>query len=308
LPDVATELLRAPIRSGDHQITIFSRSEPPTTQNAGVSYKQVNYLDLPSLTTAFQGFDTCLCFLISHLDINNATQKNIIQACISAGVRRFAPSEWCLASNSGIPTYSNKDIIVTYLHDLRATNKLGNLEYCLFQPSVFMDYFAHPYPLSPTFTTFPFFIDFENRRAMILDEGTYPIVLTAVSDVSEYLALALNDPRPWPVVGDMQGCRTNSNQLLALGKKIRGGKWVVEYVKSEDVERGDLKTSWLPRFDHPAVPVDMREAFSKAFVLAFLRAMKTGAWDVGREWNQKFPQHKPVGLEEYLSKAWKGKA
>jgi hypothetical protein len=170
-----------------------------------------------------------------------------------------------------------------------------------------MEYFAHPYSLSPTFDTYPFFIDFENRRAMVLDDGTYTFVLTAVSDVSNFLALALDDPRPWPAIGGMQGCKTNINELLTLGKKIRGGEWLVEYLKSEDVEKGELTASWLPLFDHPAIPVHEREAFSKGFYLDFFRAMKRGAWEVGAEWNERFPEYKPYGLEEYLTKAWEGK-
>jgi hypothetical protein len=185
---------------------------------------------------------------------------------------------------------------------------LGGLEYCLFQPSVFVDYFAHPYPLSPNLMTWPFFVDFENRRAMIFDDGSIPIVLTAISDISEVLALALDDPNPWPVIGGIQGIRTNINEILALGKKIRGGEWKVEHVKSEDVAKGELKTSWVPEFDHPVIPIDSREEFSRSFVIDFFNAMKRGAWDVSTEWNQRFPEFKFVGLEEYLAKAWEGKA
>jgi hypothetical protein len=304
---VATEILRAPIRSGNHQITIFTRSQPPADPLPGVSYQQVNYLDLPSLISALQGFDTCLSFLVAHLDTDNTTQKNLIHACIAAGVRRFAPSEWALASKSGVPPYANKDAIAEYLHNLKQENKLGGLQYCLFQPSVFIDYFAHPHSLSPHLHTWPFFVDYENRRAIILDDGTQPIVLTAVSDVSELLALALDDPKPWPAVGGIQGAQTNINELFELGKKIRGGEWSVEYVKSEDIAKGELKTSWIPPFNHPVIPIEEREKFSVRFVVHFFRAMKTGAWNVSDEFNVRFPDFKPVGVEEYLTKAWEGR-
>lgn len=234
-------------------------------------------------------------------------QKNLIAACIAAGVRRFAPSEWALTNNSGVDGYANKDLIATYLHELNVKNELGDLQYCLFQPSVFIDYLAHPYPLSPGLITWPFFIDFESRRAMVLDDGDIPIVLTACSDVSEVLALALDDPKPWPIVGGMQGVKTNINEILMLGKKIREGDWKVEYVKSEDVEKGDLKTSWVPEFSHPVIPMESREEFSKSFVVDFFIAMKRGSWDVSAEWNERFPDFKFVGLEEYLVKAWEGK-
>jgi hypothetical protein len=172
---------------------------------------------------------------------------------------------------------------------------------------VFIDYFAHPYPLSENLITWAFFVDFKKRRAMVLDDGEIPIVLTAISDISEVLALALDDEGAWPVFGGIRGVRTNINEILALGRKIRGGEWDVEYVKSSDVEKGVLDTSWVPEFDHPVIPVDSREEFSRSFVIDFFNAMKRGAWDVSGEWNERFPEYRFVGLEEYLSKAWKGR-
>ncbi|KAF2027819.1 NmrA-like family protein-like protein [Setomelanomma holmii] len=305
--NVATELLRAPLRSGNHEITVFTRASPPSDPIPGVTYLQVNYHDLPSLLSALTGFQTVLSFLIAHLDTNNIAQKNLIHASIAAGVSRFAPSEWSLASNSGVPAYAPKDEIAAYLSDLKARGELGHLEYCLFQPSVFMDYFAHPHPLSSGLITWPFFIDFEKRRAIVLDDGDVQFNVTAVADVSEMLERALNDERAWSVQGGMRGDTISINELLALGKKLRGGEWQVECVKSEHVARGELKTSFVPQFSHPAVPPEQREAFSVQFVVDFFNAMKKGSWDTGDAWNRRFPEYKFTRVEEYLVKAWEGK-
>jgi hypothetical protein len=172
---------------------------------------------------------------------------------------------------------------------------------------VFVDYWAHPYVLSPGLHSWPFFIDYENRRAIVLDDGDQPMMQMPVSDVSEFLERALSDDRPWPTVGGMQGPKATSNEILALGKKIRGGEWTVEHVKSEDIEKRELKTSWVPYLTHPVIPVDQREAFSREFVFEFFKALKMGAWVVGDEWNKRFPDFKPIGFEEYLTKAWEGK-
>jgi saccharopine dehydrogenase-like NADP-dependent oxidoreductase len=90
---VATEILRACIASGNHDITIFSRSAPKET-TPGVSSLQVDYSDRGSLTETLKGFDVCLSFMVVHLDKDCVAQKNLIHACIDAGVQRFAPSEW----------------------------------------------------------------------------------------------------------------------------------------------------------------------------------------------------------------------
>ncbi|KAF9693836.1 hypothetical protein EKO04_008424 [Ascochyta lentis] len=303
--NVATELLRAPIRSGKHEIVIFTRSGAPLTPVPGVLYKKVDYNDLPSLTAALQGFDVCLSFLIVHLDIDNIVQRNLIQACIAAGVPRFAPAEWGIKNNSGVPPYANKDFIANYLAELNRQDKV--LEYCLFQPSIFLDYFAHPYALSPDLITWPFFIDFDTRHAIILDDGNQPIVLTAIADDSEMLARALEDPKPWPAVGGVRGCRTTMNELLALGREIRGGEWTVEYVKGEDVRRGVLETKWVPQMSHPVIPSQDREQWSKDFLVMFFVGILNGAWDVSDEWNQRVPEYEFQSAEAYLRKAWEGR-
>ncbi|KAH8730309.1 NmrA-like family protein-like protein [Phaeosphaeriaceae sp. PMI808] len=304
--NVATEVLRPAIRSGKHQITIFTRSIP-TKPTPGVTYHQTDYTDLPTLTQSLKGFDICLSFFVAHLDTNGTGQKNLIHACIDAGVKRFAPSEWCLASNSGVAQYAAKDSISAYLASLKESGALGSMEYCLFQPSVFLDYFAHPHPLSPDLITWPVVVDFEHRRAILMDEGDVPIVLTAIADIGEMVALAVEDEGVWPVVGGMTGVRTTIAEILALGKRVRGGEWQVEHVRSEDIQAGVLESSWVPRLEHPTIPEERKDELSRRFVIHFFAAMLNGSWEVGDEFNRRFPEYQFVGLEEYLTKAWEGK-
>lgn len=221
------------------------------------------------------------------------------------GVKRFAPAEWGIKNNSGVPPYANKDFIANYLAEINREKKA--LEYCLFQPSIFLDYFAHPHPLSPGLITWPFFIDFNTRRAIILDDGNQPIVLTAIADDSEILAAALEDPNPWPTVGGIRGCKTTINELLALGKKIRGGEWSVEYVKGEDIRKGELKTEWVPQMSHPVVPSEIKEQWSKEFLIMFFVGILNGAWDVSGEWNERLPEYQFQVAEAYLTEAWEGR-
>lgn len=273
----------------------------------GVSYKKVDYADRAALTDALKGFDVCLSFLVVHLDTDCLVQKNLIHACIAAGVKRFAPSEWGIKNGSDVPPYENKDTIAKYLEELKHNGQLGGMQYCLFQPGIFMDYFAHPCPLSPGLITWPFFVDFERRRAMVLDAGDQPLVVTAVADISGMLDRALGDGRAWPAVGGMQGARTSINELLALGRRLRGGEWSVEHVRGEDVEKGVLTASWVPIMSHPVIPQDDREAFSREFVIMFFKAILRGAWDVSNEWNERFPDYKFTGLGVYLERAWEDK-
>lgn len=302
--DVATEILRSPIASGNYDITIFTRSNPVSLA-PGLSYKRVDYQDRASLTETLRGFDVCLSFLVVHLDVDCVVQKNLIHACIDAGVKRFAPSEWGIKNNNGCAPYANKDAIASYLSSLSSRGDLKQLEYCLFQPSIFIDYFAHGgKKKNPDLITWPFFVDYEHRRAMILDDGNQPLVLTAIKDVSGILNLALEDQVPWPAIGGMRGARTSINELLALGQKLRGGEWTIEHVKGEDIDNDILNTSWIPQMSHPVIPIEKREAFSKDFVIMFFKGILKGCWDTSDEWNRRFPDYKFTALEEYLTEAW----
>ena len=54
----------------------------------------VDYGDKASLTEALQGIHTILSFVQTLWEPEQQTQKNIIDAAIAAGVKRFAPSEF----------------------------------------------------------------------------------------------------------------------------------------------------------------------------------------------------------------------
>jgi hypothetical protein len=54
----------------------------------------VNYDDKSELVEALRGIHTVLSFIQLLSDPGNTAQKNLIDAAIVAGVKRFAPSEW----------------------------------------------------------------------------------------------------------------------------------------------------------------------------------------------------------------------
>lgn len=41
-----------------------------------------------------EGVYTVLSFIVTQSDPGNVSQKNLIDAAVQAGVKRFAPSEW----------------------------------------------------------------------------------------------------------------------------------------------------------------------------------------------------------------------
>lgn len=62
---------------------------------AGVNYVTVDYENKTQLVEALRGVDVVLSFLAdSNFDLVQRMQELLIDACVEAGVKRFAPSEW----------------------------------------------------------------------------------------------------------------------------------------------------------------------------------------------------------------------
>jgi hypothetical protein len=94
--DVAREIIDTLIETGKHELILLSRKYPSTQaslQNA--VWMNTDYTnDDDSLTDLLKGVHTVLSFITSATDLDNRAQKALIDACVAAGVRRFAPSEW----------------------------------------------------------------------------------------------------------------------------------------------------------------------------------------------------------------------
>lgn len=55
---------------------------------------KADYEDVKGLEDALQGVHTLLCFITPQSDPGNTAQRNLIDAAVKAGVKRYAPSEW----------------------------------------------------------------------------------------------------------------------------------------------------------------------------------------------------------------------
>ena len=109
--DVAREVIDQILAKESHEIVVLSRQVwsllsaegtilikeqiPPRTDNSNTKWVQVDYESKASLVRAFSDIDTVLSFLaIPDPSSMVRLQKNMIDAAIEAGVRRFSPSEW----------------------------------------------------------------------------------------------------------------------------------------------------------------------------------------------------------------------
>ncbi|KAI0123737.1 hypothetical protein BJ170DRAFT_640213 [Xylariales sp. AK1849] len=304
---IAREVVDALVASKKHDITILSRREAPTTPiTTGIQWQTVDYDDKTGLVEALRGVHTLLSFVQLLSDPDQKSQKNLIDAAISAGVKRFAPSEYGSKGTVDMAWWQGKELIREYLKEVN--RKVNNLEYTLFQPGLLLDYLAFPYKTAKYVDPLQSVFDFENRRAIIVDGHEDAIMtLTTAADLAAVVARAVDYDGRWPPTSGIRGNRLTFSQLLEVGRRVRGHSFAIDKVRVEDLEAGCLKTSWGLEVAHRAVSVDQASALLKAVSIGILLSSTKGAWDSSDELNQLFPDYEFTLIEDFLAKAWEGK-
>ncbi|ESZ93434.1 hypothetical protein SBOR_6176 [Sclerotinia borealis F-4128] len=303
---------------GKHEIKVFSRkvfimseshvmsydtTDVPELAALGITVDIVNYHDISALIDALKGIDTVLSFIVTINDPDNVAQKTLIDACVSAGVRRFAPSEWATKSHCGIPAYEGKDQVYEYLKEINRERKV--LEFTLFQCGLFLNYFSYPRASTEFMQIFPMPIDVDGCRAIVLRDTKAQISLTSVQDLAKVVSKAVDYEGIWPEISGIRGNQISILEFISLCEKIRGKRFVIESVERADLEEGRFTSSWFPVINHPVIPDDQKSAFSQSYFATFILAMERGGWDASNEWNEFLPEFRFTGAEEFLSKIWK---
>ncbi|KAL4967675.1 uncharacterized protein BDV14DRAFT_168989 [Aspergillus stella-maris] len=305
--NVAQELVDHLVSLNKHEILILSRKDAPTPPPQGVTWVKANYEDTEDLARALKGVHTVLSFIIEQDTETSPTQRRLIDTAIQAGVKRFAPSEWASSKFDGLSWYSYKISIRAYLAELNKDKKV--LEYALFHPGLFTNYLSRPYNPMKYLKPLDSPIDFNNRRAIIVDGAeNSKITLTTIEDFSAVIGKALEYEGEWPVFSGIQGTSLTIGELLAIGEKVRGAPFKVEKVKKEDFEAGTWETSWVPIVDHPSIPKDQVLAFSRPATAGISMGFANEAFHAEPVWNGLLPDYKFTQVGEFLEEVWKGKS
>lgn len=87
-----------------------------------------------------------------------------------------------------------------------------------------------------------------------------------------------------------------------------GCRFAIDTVKFEDLEAGELKTSWTLTAKHPSVSAEKAADMLKAVLIGTLLSGAKGAWAVSDEFNRILPDHKFIRIEDFLAKVWEDKS
>ncbi|KAK6497308.1 hypothetical protein TWF506_004781 [Arthrobotrys conoides] len=304
---VSQEIIDALLESKKHHITIFSRkSTPPALTSSEIFWRTVDYSNKDDLTKALEGTHTLLSFIQILSDPDQASQKNLIDAAIAAGIKRFAPSEYGSKGTVNMPWWYGKEKVREYLEEVNSKEQV--LEYTLFQPGLFLDYLAFPHKTSKHVEPLQTVFDFQNRRAIVVNGHDDAIMtFTTVKDLSNIVAKAIDYEGEWPKAGGIMGNRVKVSELLDIGQRVRGRPFNVDYVNTEDLEAGNLNTSWGLEAVHRAVANDQASAMLKAVSIGILLSSTKGAWDISNDWSEIFPDYSFNAIEDFLTAVWSDK-
>jgi len=85
-----------------------------------------------------------------------------------------------------------------------------------------LDYFAPKGASTKHFQSAELPIDFQNRRAIILEEIDIVWTLTSLNDIANVVARAIEYEGEWPVIGGIHGTTVSTSKFLEIGTKVRG--------------------------------------------------------------------------------------
>jgi hypothetical protein len=65
-------------------------------------------------------------------------------------------------------------------------------------------------------------IDFENRRAIIVEGYDVIMTFTSVQDLAAIVVKAVDLESEWPAIGGISGNRMSIREIIQVGEKVRG--------------------------------------------------------------------------------------
>ncbi|KAF3922415.1 hypothetical protein AA313_de0204792 [Arthrobotrys entomopaga] len=285
------------LAAGEWDLVILSRYSQPHLSQQGVNVRVVDYSDSEYLATILR--NQRVHTVISVIP-DPYVQLSLIDACVSAGVLRFVPSEF-EASPSQQPLYTSggRDRMTVRRHLEEVSDRL---ESTVFTCGLFMEYFAPGGWLEcggGNWNDGTFLMDLKRKKAVLpVDSRGVPnavVCVTSAGDVAQFVCGALNLGY-WPPEMKMFGERLRLRDLLAIAQEVREREFKVKYLTEDDIDynlsRAVADGDWKSQCE-----------------LQTMQSINNQEYDVGhRDLNAIFPGIHPVTFESFLRRYWRASA
>ncbi|RPA93818.1 NAD(P)-binding protein [Choiromyces venosus 120613-1] len=205
---LAQHITRAVAEEG-HEVFMLSRFQGPQLAEKGFRVIQVDYFNPGSLHVALAGVDTVIS------TVSGAPQLALIDSCLTARVRRFAPAEF-----EGVPyerpmIEQGREKIDTLNRLREVKERLQSTAFCC---GIFYEWFGPGDEAC-------YMLDFRNERATIpaYTEKGHDVYacFTAAADVGRFVAKCLN-METWPAQLRMCGERLKLLDFVRIAEAVKG--------------------------------------------------------------------------------------
>jgi len=249
-PHIIKALLNA-----NFDVTVLTRSKRPGLVNDSVKVIEVDYNSVESLTAALKGIDGVMSTVASHAIAN---QTVLIDAAVAAGVKRFIPAE--LGSCTTNPELESISLmaplykIKRYLQE-RAND--GKLTWTVYACGAFLDFLLDKSLL----------VDFNNHKAILLDEGDNRISATSQPTIGRAIAeIFKNFEATKNRIVKTSEIIITQNRLLRIAKDLRPDiKWELSKIPASELLKDGLDNFKPGGYAEQSGPVIMKIIMGTAF-------------------------------------------
>ena len=284
---IGSNVVREILATNKHRVVVLSRSERPALEEKGVLVRVVDYGSAQGLETALQGVHTVISCIWSFGPDFETSQLALLKAAKHAGVKRFVPSDWATDQYDSISVYAAKATVWNAV-------KMSGLEYTRFINGIWMNLWGLGTPHNEAealsgYVGPPFLIDMKKRTALIPGDGSQKVVFTNMRDVGKFVAASL-DLQHWDPDSRIVGDEKSYAEVVDLAESITAASFEKTYYPESQI-----KTVLAGNPDP-----------EQLFFHQFMRLIVDGGLEFKANVNSRFPDIKPVSVEEYLTKYWKG--
>ena len=220
--NLGPSILKALLDAG-YEVTILSREGSTSTDSLASHPNQkiakVNFEDVKSITAALEGIEGVVSNVASHALLS---QKKIIDAAITAGVKRFLPSEFgsdlSVEVNRSVPFNMPKVEIREYLEEKSKNHP--DFSYTAIASGPFFDWCL----------AVGLFGDLKSHEATLWDGGETKVSTTTLPSVGK------------AVVGVFNNLEATKNKEIRIADTTITQKQIIDMVKEIDGKEWTTKT------------------------------------------------------------------
>ncbi|KAG8412779.1 hypothetical protein J3458_013216 [Metarhizium acridum] len=215
--NVGSAIFKKLTAADQFKVRVLGRNDSTSKFADQVDVVNVDFDSVDWLTAALAGQDAVIAVLGFHAQPKH---RNIVDAAIAAGVKRFLPSEF--GSNSNKPN-------IRKLPHFAEETKNSSLTYTIVNDGPPLDFGIHH----------NFLLNATERKASIFDGGNVLFSTTAVNTMTDAIVAILPQPDAASnCVVYVQDVKLKQNKLLKLTGQADGDKpWTVESVSLDTLTR-----------------------------------------------------------------------